>query len=704
MFKKIKKIFARTETPADDVSFNVNQDPASQEQKEEQTRGFSVLDVYGGLLDSMREANKINYEKRINELFPRTFQPVNTAGKTVAMDDCGVKPASYVNDLPVGMMPFFQHTFIGFQTCALLKQNPFIEKACEIPARDAVAVDYELQYENADKKNGNPEDGGSDGDPTTDKNKEQAILNYLKSKSDNEMKIKTICRDANINKKTYGQALAVPVFKNDSVDLSKPFNPNAVKKGSYLGLNLIEPFWVTYDLGANQVSRPDLSGFYEPEYYIINGNMGRKIHKSWVVKLVNGKCPDILKPVYYFGGIPLTQQIYERVFCAEKVANEAPRLALTKRLLIVDGNVQNLIANPDNAYKIMQGVADMRDNMGFMVKNTGEQVQQIDTALSDFDMLIMTQYQLVAAIANMPTTKFMKTQLKGLANTGDYEQNDYSQNLIEIQKNDFNAILDFHYKLLSLSEYGRDIGLKCEWNPIDTPKETEIADIEQKKAGTLTSLIAAGVIAPEEARTHLRNDPDSGFDNLAEDMPFDEYEDPDAEEDPDPDNNPGGGKPDGKGMDEFVESDHPRDADGKFTSGGGENAEISIESVKSDVKNDLESNKSNNRQIKHNGDIYHVKTSTYGVVISIPNPDEDEPIAEMEIKSNGAVKSINTAENFRRKGYATKLLKMAEKIHPKGDDIIANIEKKPGAKEFWAKNGYTEKTDDYNNSFKKSKK
>ncbi len=44
-------------------------------------------------------------------------------------------------------------------------------------------------------------------------------------------------------------------------------------------------------------------------------------------------------------------------------------------------------------------------------------MQQLDTSLSDFDSLIMTQFQLLAAEAGMPVSKLMKTQSKGLGDT-----------------------------------------------------------------------------------------------------------------------------------------------------------------------------------------------------------------------------------------------------------------------------------------------
>lgn len=446
----------------------------------------------------------------LQKLFPRTVKDSVIIAKNGhrITQDAAIKTSMYEDDLPIEMMPFFSHSFIGWQACALLAQNPYIKKACEIPARDAVAVDYKLHYAHPD----------TDKNDKTDDKEEQELLNELKEKSDKKYKIKTIARDSNIYKKMFGQILAIPTFSTDmSQQMAKPYTPTAIKPDTYTGMTLVQPFWVTYQLSGDGVSRPNKAGYYEPEYYIINGSI--KIHKSWVVKLVNGALADILKPVYYYGGVPLTQQIYERVFCAEKVANEAPKLALTKRLLIIDGNINNLSANPSLAYKTLSDILNVRDNMGVMIKNPGDQVNQIDTSLADFDALVMSQFQLVAAIAEMPVTKLMKTQLKGLANTGDYEMKDYAQSLVEIQENDFNAILEKHYEYLCLSEYGKDLHLVINWNPIDTPSELDVAQIEQAQAATDSQYIQAGVIDASEVRGALRANEDSRFHNLPDEMP-----------------------------------------------------------------------------------------------------------------------------------------------------------------------------------------
>lgn len=483
----------------------VEEKPAEKAPVEEKQERISYLEIAKKL--GKFNKNKINSDTVFKKMFPRqsaNYVATNRKGEQIAMDEFH-KPVAWNNNLPEELLPFFTEYFIGYQACALLAQNAYIKKVCEIPAQDAIAVDYKLHYKKPTK----------DDDDSTDEQEEQEILDRLKDISDNEMKIKDICRQANVDKKIFGQIVVIPTFNVD-VDMEKPFNPKVIKKGTYTGMQIIEPFWLTYDLTLDGVSRPDKKDFYEPEYYHVNG--GKRIHKSWLRKLTNGTVSDILKPTYYYGGIPLTQQIYSRVYCAEKVANEAPKLALSKRLLVVDGNVNNLIANPDTAEQVLSGLGSIRDNFGFFIKNPGDQVQQVDTALSDFDALIMTQFQLVAAIGEMPATKLMKTQLKGLANSGNYEMKDYAQSLVAIQENDFNTILDFHYELLSLSEHGKDLELNVIWSPIDTPTELEMAQIESQQAQTDATYVGAGIIDPSEVRTMLRDNEDSRFRNLAVEM------------------------------------------------------------------------------------------------------------------------------------------------------------------------------------------
>jgi hypothetical protein len=356
-----------------------------------------------------------------------------------------------------------------------------------------------------------------------------------------------------INKKVFGYGLVIPVV--DGANMEEPYNIDGIKKGSYKGMTVVEPYWLSPELDQEAVGNPASKYFYIPTWYKIAG--GKRIHRSWVIKVINSEVSDVLKPSYYFGGVPLTQQIYERVFAAEKVANEAPLLALTKRLLVADANIENMVANPEKAAEIMAQVTYFRDNFAVWFKNPNDTVNQIDTSLADFDAMVMTQYQLVASIAEMPATKLLKTTPKGFNSTGDYEQDDYNQSLIEIQENDYTPLIDRHNELMTKSDYGKVIKLKVTFNPIDTPTEKEVAEVDEIKSRTAGNYINSGILSPSEERNILRTDPEGRYTSLSNEI----LEDGESfyfglEEE------------NSSANDEWEENDHPRDSSGKFSSGG----------------------------------------------------------------------------------------------------------------------------------------
>lgn len=446
---------------------------------------------------------EINRAKVISQIFQRDFSklmPKSKNGRAIAMDSSVCSCDLKGNDIPLDILEFYgKHFFIGWQACALLRQNAYIDKACTVPAQDAISCDYKITYAENNEK-------------TEEVDTEK--LQEMKRVSDKDYNIKEICYRANVDKKTFGISLVVPVI--DGVDYAKPYNIDAVKKGSYKGMTVVEPYWTAPQLDSNAVNNPMNVGFQEPTWWRMpNGTL---VHKSWCIKRCNSELPDILKPTYYYGGVPLTQMIYERVYSAEKVANEAPLLALTKRLLIIDANIENLVANEAEAREKINMAQYYRDNFSMWFKNPDDQVQQIDTSLSDFDALVMTQYQLVAAIAEMPATKLLKTQPKGFNATGEFEQKDYIESLQRIQEQDFLPILKMHYELFTKSFYGKVIDLSVVFNPVDTPTEKETAEVAKIWADIDASYVSAGVMSAEEVRDIRRSQEDSPYSTLADDI------------------------------------------------------------------------------------------------------------------------------------------------------------------------------------------
>lgn len=452
-------------------------------------------------------------QQRLEALWSRTFENAihpemqknlihhasSGAGKGV-MDaavfdnQLNLKSPNYANDIiPTGQLAWYMgQGFIGWQTCALIAQNWLVAKCCLMPAQDAVRNGYELTVN--DESDVAPE-----------------IISAMRD-FDNEYHItKNLVSFIQMGR-IFG--IRVAMFKVDSSDPKyyyKPFNIDGVKPGTYRGISQIDPYWLAYNFSAEAASDPSAIDFYVPTWWIINGEM---IHRSHLVIYITEEVADILKPQYRYGGIPIPQKVLERVYAAERTANEAPLLALTKRTDVINIDTAQASAQPQNfASRIQQWVYN-RDNFGIKALGLDETMQQFDTSLADLDAVIMTQYQLVAAASNVPAEKLLGTSPKGFNTTGEYEESSYHEMLESLQEHALSPLLIRHYALLMRSEGLEPFEFKIVWESLDAMTAKEMAELNKLKADTGSVLMMTGAINGEDERDRIIADPESGYNGL----------------------------------------------------------------------------------------------------------------------------------------------------------------------------------------------
>lgn len=407
---------------------------------------------------------------------------------------------------------FISQTFIGYQFCALLAQHWLIDKACSMPAKDAVRQGYEVDVEMDDE------------DEDANKKVAHDAIKRLKI-VDRDMDIKSVMQEYIHFGRIYG--IRVALFVVESTDpeyYTKPFNIDGVAPGSYRGISQVDPQWCIPDLSDANLTDPSSLKFYEPSFYRI-GNL--VVHRSHLSIYIPFPVTDFLKPGYQFGGVSVPQRIYERVYASERTANEAPILAMTKRLIA--------LALPDSAFADQETLigriaqwCQLKDNHGVRVGSKEEVVQQFDTSLADLDAVIMTQYQLVAAIAEVPSTKLLGTSPKGFGASGEYEEASYREFLEGLQ-----AKLDFmlrrHHQLAMKSIVAPELGIEDlpevdhQWQSLDSPTATEWADIELKKAQADQIYATIGAIDGMDIRKKIQGDKESSYFGLV-DIEDDELE------------------------------------------------------------------------------------------------------------------------------------------------------------------------------------
>lgn len=90
-----------------------------------------------------------------------------------------------------------------------------------------------------------------------------------------------------------------------------------------------------------------------------------------------------------------------------------------------------------------------------------------------------------------------------------------------MQENVFEPFLRKAYAIICRSDLGNREKYDIVFNPLSVPTEAEQAATQGAKSSYYGNLINAGVVSPEEVRQALRQDENSGFTDIAEDLPED---------------------------------------------------------------------------------------------------------------------------------------------------------------------------------------
>ena len=456
--------------------------------------GFFTSDTQGIAASNVNRIAAI--QRSITKPQPNGAEAMDSAGSNSVIKDL----ANGVGVPDAQLLWYGSQGFIGYNLCAIMAQHWLIDKACSMPARDAVRQGYDVTINNGEGADPEIIDAIRQGDKAYGVNK-------------NMRELITMAR-------VFG--VRICIFKVQSTDpeyYEKPFNLDGVQPGSYIGISQVDPIWCSPILTSESLRDPAGMRFYEPEFWQIGST---KYHRSHLYILVPKPVADILKPSYQYGGKSVPQLIYERVYASERTANEAPQLAMTKRTTVLKLDMATFMAKGAEAINNILDWCSFRDNYGVkLVDKDSEDIAQFDTTLSDLDATVMTQYQLVAAASNVPSTKLLGTTPKGFNSTGEYEESNYREELESIQANDLTPFLERHHQILMRSDIAPKFNVEpletsVSWAPLDSPTATEWAALNKTKAETAQILAGVGAIDGIDIRKQITSDKDSDYFGLEE--------------------------------------------------------------------------------------------------------------------------------------------------------------------------------------------
>ena len=356
-------------------------------------------------------------------------------------------------------------------------------------------------------------------------------------------------------------------INTDDTNLSLPLyiNEKTSKKNKITGLTVIEP-WQAAPVQVNTFN-PLKNNYMQPDLWWVLG-ASSTVHKTRLIPIVFYSVPDLIKPLYNYLGLPLSFYMKNYVSNADTVRQSISDLVLRFRTKIIKTTAQK-IADPQTQARVKYMNATSNNLATLLLAKDEEWIETV-TSLSGMDNLLSQMYELMtASTRGIPVTKLLGLSPRGFNATGEYDENNFydvidgyaSSVVIPAMEKSAEYILCFKAGVLDEPKYT--------FNPRKQIKQKEQVEINNLKADYVSKLIMSGVITGKDAIRAISED-NFNFDWInSEDYKI--PENPEVEKDIL-----------NQWMDEWKESEHDRDENGRFKGNGKSNNVDTIESEKTE--------------------------------------------------------------------------------------------------------------------------
>ena len=454
---------------------------------------------------SKDEANK---RKVTKSDFSGDFSAKNIGDANFNHSEVQLQHASdSVQSTPQASVQFFNkmnnllvnNTFMGWGELSILGQNPIINRICTVRAENGTSKWIEFKAKGEDKAN--------------------RIIEL--EKEFERLKVKDIIHRAWFLTHLFGGCLIYPKIKGDETDEERMeelvIDNIKIEKGSLEYLQVIEPTW--YVPIRYVTDDPFSKWFYKPEMYVA---LGRMIHESRVMHCVFKEPPNIFKPTYMFNGYSMTQFCVPYVMGAETIRTEIVSIVGRYNINILKTNMESIATGSYDAENSQVSLQNrltifnlLRTNMGTLaIDFTNEDFIQMSMNLSNLDTLMSQNFELICCVAETPATVLFGTSPQGFNSAGSHELTTFYDG-IKAEQSMMSSHVTKLMHLAMLNIWGEiDNNIAWDWKELEEANELEQSQIRLNTVSEITMLVTNGIITPQQAAEKLRDDENSGWNNL----------------------------------------------------------------------------------------------------------------------------------------------------------------------------------------------
>lgn len=292
-------------------------------------------------------------------------------------------------------------------------------------------------------------------------------------------------------------------------------NPLAVSdktvvKGCLKNLKVVEPFWV-YPMMFNSTN-PLKDDFYAPTQWQVMANL---VSNTRLLTIVGRELPDILKPMYMFGGLSLSQIAKPYIDNFLRNRSSIGNLLYSFSIMVLSTNMAAMIA-PGGAAAMLDR-ADLftlaRDNNGVMfVDKDTEELTNVSAPLSGTDKLLAQAQEQISSVVGIPLVVLLGTSPTGLNASSEGELKAFYANILGYQERAIGPVLEYLLPIMQLNMDGKlDPTINYEFVDLWELDDEARARIRQTDAQIDCEYVDRGIIDGEAVRERVKKDTNSPY-------------------------------------------------------------------------------------------------------------------------------------------------------------------------------------------------
>lgn len=452
---------------------------------------MKLIDDWGYKLNFLRALNKLdaNLRKNIVSFLSKSIQDKE------CLDSWVNEVASIKSNNSLSQYNKFLIKKLDYRECAMLSLDTLINKSIIALSYDIISHGYNIEIEHSNK------------DYATDI--KDRILKRI-----NHFCLNEKIQDLVMSSFRFGGAfLYFDINQKFDIPISNTYECASINNLD--SFKIIEPYSVTPSEvdNSNSLSK----NYMNPSKWYVNG--AGSIDNSRLLKLVLFEVPDVIKPLFNYLGISLTQLMVGYTQNAEIIRDALSELMLRFKTDYIKTNSEN-IASEEYLARIKYN-NQTRNNFSTLLLSEDEDLQSLSTSIAGVDNIISQAYELVVASSGIPATRLLGISPRGFNATGESDLIHYYELISQYQSKIKPILIECIKKILFFDLKIFDVeNIDISFNPIGYKTEKEQVETYNLMADFFTKLTQNGILSESEALKCLQ---DNDF-NLNQIKSENEYE------------------------------------------------------------------------------------------------------------------------------------------------------------------------------------